>query len=469
MLFAAALACGGTRASGEGGEGEATGDSGADEVGEEEESGGEEVAMARWVAAGSSHSCAILEDGGARCWGLNMSGALGNGASAVGCDVRSAVCAGAPDCCVGDDEPLSEVSPIQLAAAPREIHASSGFACALLEGGAVQCWGSDWAGRLGVLATEPIGDDEHPSELVQLGGRATMLSVSHGRPPGQHFDDDLHNRHVCALLEDATLRCWGIGTIGALGYGTVEDIGDDETPESVGAVPVGAPVRTVVVGGGFSCAVLEDGALKCWGFNGSGELGHGIVGQNCLGWRPVECNEGCCMGHETPVAELPQVPLAESVQRIVAGPRHVCVQTAATTVRCWGQGWTEPGQSAAESPKLTFEEEVTLLDAGFDDFCVTTAAGRLICREPSGDAQVLEFGAPVTMLSSALSHRCALLDDGTVRCWGYNSRAQLGYPIDPSCYQGDEPEESESFDCEHAPSCCLGDDEPPTDAPAVPL
>jgi hypothetical protein len=50
--------------------------------------------------------------------------------------------------------------------------------------------------------------------------------------------------HTCALLDDATVRCWGSGGSGRLGYGNPNTIGDDEAPGSVGPVDVGVG-RTV--------------------------------------------------------------------------------------------------------------------------------------------------------------------------------------------------------------------------------
>lgn len=43
--------------------------------------------------------------------------------------------------------------------------------------------------------------------------------------------------HVCALLADSALRCWGYNGSGSLGYGNTIDIGDDEPPASAGDVP----------------------------------------------------------------------------------------------------------------------------------------------------------------------------------------------------------------------------------------
>ncbi|MGI8622272.1 MAG: hypothetical protein ACR2NB_02015, partial [Solirubrobacteraceae bacterium] len=86
---------------------------------------------------------------------------------------------------------------------------------------------------------------------------------------------DVGRYHACASLPDATMRCWGYGGDGALGYGNRDTIGDDETPAAAGPVDLGAG-RTVVAfsaGDVHSCAVLAGGDVRCWGFGGDGRLG----------------------------------------------------------------------------------------------------------------------------------------------------------------------------------------------------
>ncbi|MBW3536082.1 MAG: hypothetical protein KY453_12855, partial [Gemmatimonadetes bacterium] len=98
--------------------------------------------------------------------------------------------------------------------------------CALLDDGNVRCWGYGAHGRLGYTRTNDIGDDETPGSVgpVDLGAGRTAVAVSAG------------GRHTCARLDDGSVRCWGAGFTGRLGYCDERDIGDDETPASVGPV-----------------------------------------------------------------------------------------------------------------------------------------------------------------------------------------------------------------------------------------
>ena len=83
--------------------------------------------------------------------------------------------------------------------------------------------------------------------------------------------------HTCAVLDDGSVRCWGFGEDGRLGYGNETDIGDDESPGSVGPVNLGMgrTAMAISAGGAHTCAVLDNGKVLCWGFGEDGRLGYG--------------------------------------------------------------------------------------------------------------------------------------------------------------------------------------------------
>ncbi len=201
------------------------------------------------LGVGEVHSCAVLEGGSVRCWGSGSAGALGNQL---------------PDT-IGDDELPTSVPPINLGGAAQSVVAGSLFSCALMEGGAVRCWGFGADGRLGYGNEEWIGDDEAPATAgdLDLGGVAIQITAGHS--------------HACALMQTGDVRCWGAGVGGALGYGSEESIGDDETPASVQPVELGGVAIAVDAGLSRTCAVLEGGAVRCWGSAASGGLGYGNV------------------------------------------------------------------------------------------------------------------------------------------------------------------------------------------------
>src|SRR5262245_57370586 len=86
---------------------------------------------------------------------------------------------------------------------------------------------------------------------------------------------DTGNTHTCAVLDDGSVRCWGQYSNGELGYGSVENVGDDESPEFQGPVDIGAGRTAKAISAGFThtCALLDDGSVRCWGGNDYGKLG----------------------------------------------------------------------------------------------------------------------------------------------------------------------------------------------------
>ena len=84
-------------------------------------------------------------------------------------------------------------------------------------------------------------------------------------------------KYQSCAVRAAVVRCWGYGGDGQLGYGITESIGDDETPASIGPVDVGPgrTVKAISAGGVHTCGLLDDGSVRCWGFGGDGRLGYG--------------------------------------------------------------------------------------------------------------------------------------------------------------------------------------------------
>lgn len=199
------------------------------------------------VAAGWRHTCALGSAGTLRCWGLNNKGQLGLGNTAN----------------IGDDETPSSVDPIDVGGSVSHATGGGAMTCAVLDGGVARCWGSGFGGALGSASMEDLGDDESPLSIAPLSVGGSVVQLSAGE------------FHACVVLEGGAVRCWGVGSAGRLGYGDEEDIGDDELPGSVGPVDVGAKAIAVSAGTWHTCAVLADGALRCWGQGADGRLGYG--------------------------------------------------------------------------------------------------------------------------------------------------------------------------------------------------
>jgi hypothetical protein len=188
------------------------------------------ISTANGISAGGAHTCTTLTDKSVRCWGSNFWGELGNGSS----DITSKV-------------------PVQVSGIATATTISSGFAhsCATLTAGGVRCWGINFEGELG------NGTTTNASTPVNVTGIATATGVSGGY------------QHSCARLADGGARCWGHNYAGLLGNGTTADA---TTPVAVSSL---TNVTKLSAGQNHTCALLSSGQARCWGYNASGQLGTG--------------------------------------------------------------------------------------------------------------------------------------------------------------------------------------------------
>ena len=245
------------------------------------------------VAAGGFHTCAILDIGLVRCWGNGSSGQLGNGSTtAIG------------------DQPGEGPVAVDLGGQPAvAIAAGEQNTCAILASGQLRCWGLGGQGALAQGNTANIGDD--PGEIpvpVNLGGhQAVAISIG--------------TDHLCAILDDGSLHCWGANGFGELGRGGTSPYGNgpgETSPPSV-TLPAGRKAVAVSAGGRYVCAVLDDGQLRCWGRNLEGTLGQGSTTD--YGKNPGESTLG--------------VDIDTPVRSVTAGTFVTCA-VSASGLRCWG-------------------------------------------------------------------------------------------------------------------------------------
>jgi alpha-tubulin suppressor-like RCC1 family protein len=202
--------------------------------------------------------------------------------------------------------------------------------------------------------------------------------------------------HVCVLGDRDSVKCWGAGDHGALGYGNSDALGDNEQLSSIPDVWVtndpSARVSQVVAGGYHTCVRFVDGTAKCWGENSDGQLGYGDAKQT-RGSVAVPAAFGTIA-----VSESPNV----TVETLCAGEKHTCALLSDLTVKCWGSnasGQLGYGTSARVGAELTPSE-----------------VGPVSLANHVG----------VSDVSCGAHHTCALLNNGTVQCWGANQAGQLG-------------------------------------------
>jgi len=226
------------------------------------------------IGAGYDHTCALTSAGGAKCWGNGFYGKLGNGTGGI-----SSV----------------PVDVVGLTSNVSAIGAGGDHTCAVTALGAVKCWGRNDHGQLG-NGDSYVNESSVPVDVVGL--TSGMVRVALGR------------QHTCALSTTGSLKCWGTNLQGQLGDPAV--VGS-YVPVDVPSLPAG--VRDIAAGDIHSCALMLDGRVKCWGGNGSGELGDGTTERR---HEPVD------------VVDL------DGASEISVRDRSTCALLDTGEVKCWG-------------------------------------------------------------------------------------------------------------------------------------
>lgn len=310
--------------------------------------------VARQLSIGKQSACASFEDGSTQCWGFRQAGALSDGKP------------------IGPTTPDFQLAPTQVAGLDAGVRQLSigADACALMDTGAVTCWGAP----LGRAFGEVTQADVVATPRVIRGLESEVESLAAGK--GGSFNT-LEGAVRCAIKTDGTLLCWGDGNWGQLG----ETVRRSEVPVPI---PLVAPATWVAVGTSHVCAALADRSAWCWGSNGQGELGNLVN-------TPYDANRYSAV--PVRVLSLPEVEIKE----LGAGTGYACALLVSGEVWCWGSG--DPLQITSD-PLRT-------------------------------DARLIPGLGSVKNLAFGDYHACALRDDGTVRCWGARPYGELGDGVSP--------------------------------------
>jgi len=325
------------------------------------------------LAAGITHTCAILDSGQVKCWGENNFGKLGLGDTGIRGDVPGEMGAALP--------------PVDLGPGRTALRLALGHfhSCAILDNGQVKCWGTNGAnGELGL--GDLLGRGAAPGQMgvalpaVDLGPGRTAVGIAAGVS------------HTCAVLDNAQLKCWGFNLNGQLGYGDTTSRGSAAIQMGAGLPPVdlgaGRTALQVAAGAYSTCARLDNGSVKCWGLNDEGQLG---LGDGIQRTAPASA-----------VADLGPGRTAAS---LTAAFRNTCVRLDTGTVKCWGRNFY--GQ----------------LGIG-DTMPRGNVGAQMGANLPSAN---MGAGRSIVEVAIGVDHLCARLDDDTVKCWGYGPLGALGY------------------------------------------
>ena len=370
----------------------------------------------RQVATGEYHSCALLQNTQVRCWGINGYGQLGDGTddpSTTAVTVRNSAGTG----------PLVNVT---------QVIAGYEFSCALLTSREVRCWGYNGDGELG---DGTYDRSLLPQPVLGVSGVGHLQGVTQLSTGGEY---------VCARIVGGQLRCWGINDAGQLGDGTVQERHLPVVVKNVAGTGPLQGVAQVDAGWSNTCAALNNGQARCWGWNQLGQAGDGTTQPRHL---PVVVKNMTASGPLTGVAQVS----AGSTQ-------HACALLTNGQVRCWGNNADRQlghGTSANSvipvavtngngTGRLTGVREV---DAGYLSTCAVLVNGQVRCwgsndygklgngaiggpdrrrpkpvKNPAGTGVLVG----VRQLDITQSHVCVRLASGQARCWGLNDEGQVG-------------------------------------------
>ena len=252
------------------------------------------------VDAGGNHTCAVTIEGRVKCWGANLNRELGTPTTEICLEVGVVPvdCSTAPvDVCLAYDEAAAQCDELLAATA---VATGGSHTCAVTAAGGAMCWGANFNGALG--DGTGLGDVFPPSsppvDVVGLTQGIAQIAVG--------------TWTSCAVTAEALLFCWGGNEQGQLGDGTGGRSGDRSlVPVSVCEDAVcDAPLANVVaVSVGFhTCALLEEASVRCWGSNTWGQLGDGTI---CCGLsynRPAPVDVVALEAKPTPTPTLTPTP-----------------------------------------------------------------------------------------------------------------------------------------------------------------
>ena len=337
------------------------------------------------MAASLRNTCVASGDS-VLCWGANGDGQIGDGSQgsihytptaahltiasvrSIGLGEDNHACASsgsALECWgnnavgqLGIDSTTSSLTPVAVTLLPTgaidDLSLGRAHTCAIVDG-ALYCWGENSGGQLG------LGDDADRPVPTRVTLPELALRV------------DAHTDHTCALLASGAIACFGANGNGQVGSGT----GNALSPR---VLPTLSDAADIATGGTHSCALRQDGTVWCWGADAFGQIG-----------------QGGGFGDPNVLVPAPTAPIPDRVIQITAGSQNTCALTQGGEVYCWGSN--RAGESG-QDPTLPFQERIFVpmrvaalaaveeIVAGGDHVCARTGAGEHLCFGANQNGQL---------------------------------------------------------------------------------
>jgi alpha-tubulin suppressor-like RCC1 family protein len=372
--------------------------------------------------------CAVQADGGLKCWGINNYGQGGQAHNYI------------PGNWLPYATSVIGINGSSDATTAVGVTCGSLHTCALMKTGAAKCWGLGSQRQIG------NGEAPQPPNYSQIDD-TFVLSIDGATDATRAVSLGAGDTHTCAAMLDGTVKCWGSNFKSELtgGYTGARD------PTAVYSGNVGAgeaaPDTAVAVAIGFrvSLALLEDGTVKCWGYNTFGQCGTPLPPNNIV---THGMNQGGDIGVRNPsfVQDVAGGNL-QGVKLLVtgAGSRHACAALETGAAMCWGKN--DKGQLGSPTVDLDMSHaavavpgvsHVSSMCVGNAHTCATMSGGGVKCWGQNtygqlGNNSTLDSHVPVDVIGikSAVDiacgwqTTCAHLVDGSMSCWGGNDQSQF--------------------------------------------
>ena len=349
------------------------------------------------VVSGNRHTCVLTNIGGVKCWGGNSNGQLGTGTTCPSGAYVNEPCG------------LSQSIPqdvFGLTSGVVQISSSTNSerTCALKTDATVWCWGAIY---LSDGVNTKIIRTNIPEKISGFTGTPIQVTAD--------------KTHSCMLMLNTTVMCWGANSLGELGNGNFESqIYPVQVKNLTGVV-------SVSIGPAASCAILNNGNLKCWGgMPGNGSSQSGPTSENA----PVDV-----------------IAVSPPVKSVAIGRSNVCFIDAYSGLKCWGYaqngqmptfgtlyGFVPTPGGSANSYMPNLNNNISAVSMGELFLCVLSNSkvqcqgqnkfGALGNGISDGSMTGATLKTPtglndnVISISSGTYHTCALTSLGEVKCWG---------------------------------------------------
>ncbi len=343
--------------------------------------------------ANNDKACAIANDDLPYCWGR---GSLGN----------------------NDDSNYYFSVPVSLVTTGAligktitKLSVGHSYSCSIANDQKVYCWGEQNEGQLGNDSREtvnyPVSTISGLSEeLIQDGvfiktyaNQSEDFRICVQRSNGELYcgavksglkfiydfgslnikqiESSRDDNHVCALMDDDNVYCWGRNIVGQLGNGTNNSSSVPTMVDMTGVLS-GKTIKSLAIGNETTCALASDEQVYCWGDGGDGLLGNG---SNSNQRSPVAVSTAGVLN-------------GKKIKSLHLNSGLACVIADDDMVYCWGNGGD--GQ---------------LGNGTFANSNIPVA---------------ISLNKKIKSLINKGSSVCGIAEDDYAYCWGDNQSGQLG-------------------------------------------